>query len=126
MDKAPITTHILDLHKGQPGQSVVVELYSPLSLMSDRKEADSGLSYGSPIATAITDADGRVLNWSKPFELQEGNWRLTFLVEPWFKAQSRDSFFTNISLSFIVKSKQEHYHVPLLLNEFGYSTYRGS
>lgn len=112
MEKSPITTHILDLHKGRPGQGVEVELYAPNNSLA--------------IATAKTDDDGRILLWPNEFDLSAGEWRLVFKVKPWFEQQQRKSFFADIELKFNVEALNEHYHVPLLLNEFGYSTYRGS
>lgn len=112
MDKAPITTHILDLQLGKPAAGVKVELYAP-----DQSEA---------VATSTTDEDGRIILWPENFELSPGKWTLRFQVEEWFESQKRETFFADVSLSFKVKETSEHYHVPLLLNAFGYSTYRGS
>lgn len=113
MDKSPITTHILDLHKGQPGSGVYVELYAP----------SSGTQ---PITSEQTDLDGRILNWPEDISLEEGTWKLSFKTKAWFEIQNRKSFFSDITLAFHVDASESHYHVPLLLNEFGYSTYRGS
>ena len=112
MKKSPITTHILDLHFGKPAADVSVSLFAP-----DMQEA---------IAKATTDLDGRILDWPAMFELQPGVWSLEFYIQPWFEQQKRDAFFADIRLNFKVEDLNAHYHVPLLLNEFGYSTYRGS
>jgi len=112
MNEAQITTHILDLHTGKPAAGVDVELYSPAS--------------NDPIALATTDIDGRIAVWRNKYELSQGIWRLRFNVSDWLEAQKRRYFFANIELAFKVDSVDENYHVPLLLNEFGYSSYRGS
>ncbi len=110
--KAPITTHILDLHTGTPAKGVLVSLYSPLD--------------DKPLCSASTNDDGRVLHWPEEFTLHSGIWTLVFHTQDWFKAQQRSCFFADIRLPFVVDHTDEHYHVPLLLNQFGFSSYRGS
>ena len=110
MKKAAITTHILNLDTGKPAVNVPVTLY--------RLDA--------PIASATTDIDGRILQWENEFELQAGTYLLHFAVGNWYAQQGRSSFYPEIQISFQVVNEQEHYHVPLLLNACGYSTYRGS
>jgi 5-hydroxyisourate hydrolase len=55
-----------------------------------------------------------------------GRYRLEFDVEPWFQARGENSFYEDVQISFRIADATEHYHVPLLLSPFGYSTYRGS
>ncbi|WP_078086052.1 hydroxyisourate hydrolase [Microbulbifer mangrovi] len=110
MHKAPITTHILDLHRGQPAAGVSVELYCAADL----------------IATANTDSDGRIVNWDKSFELAPAHWALVFQLHPWFQQQGGESFFPRATLEFSISDCARHYHIPLLLNQYGYTTYRGS
>ncbi len=110
MTRVAITTHILDLDKGCPATGVQVELLGP----------------DDQIAEAQTDSDGRITQWSQPVELQEGTWTLVFDTGEWFAGQNRNSFFPSVSLAFTVSDVGQHYHVPLLLNGYGYSTYRGS
>jgi 5-hydroxyisourate hydrolase len=108
----PITTHILNTSAGQPAAGVKV------SLTCD----------GIPgiVATGETNSDGRVENWSQGFDLKLGNYTLSFAVDDYFASRNESSFYSTIQISFKVASTAEHYHVPLLLNPFGYSTYRGS
>lgn len=110
MKKAAITTHILNLDTGKPAANVPVTLYRS----------------GAPIASAITDTDGRIMQWENEFELQAGNYVLHFAIGDWYAQQGRSSFYPEITISFQVVNQQEYYHVPLLLNAYGYSTYRGS
>lgn len=112
MSKATITTHILNLDSGSPAAAVKVFLFR-----SDN---------GQAIACAETDKDGRILQWDKSFELQSGIYRLQFATGDWFTRQGRSSFYPEVQLSFSVANPAEHYHIPLLLNAYGYSTYRGS
>lgn len=112
MKKAPITTHILQLDTGKPAAGVTVSLYSATS--------------HTALASATTDADGRIMQWDNHFALAVGDYRLQFAVGTWYAQQKLASFYPEINISFQVSDAQEHYHVPLLLNAFGYSTYRGS
>jgi len=112
MKKAAITTHILNLEAGKPAANVRVTLH--------RLDTDA------PIATAVTDADGRILQWENEFELSAGDHLLYFAVGDWYAQQQLSSFYPEIQISFTVSNLHEHYHVPLLLNAYGYSTYRGS
>jgi 5-hydroxyisourate hydrolase len=74
---------------------------------------------------ATTDADGRARDFSKT-PLDPGEYRLRFEVHPYFRQTQRDAFYRSITIDFVVRASGEHYHVPLLLSPFGYSTYRGS
>jgi 5-hydroxyisourate hydrolase len=112
MKKAAITTHILNLDAGKPAANVRVTLH--------RLDTDA------PIASAMTDADGRIMQWENNFELQAGAYLLYFAIGDWYAQQGKSSFYPEIQISFQVVNVQEHYHVPLLLNAYGYSTYRGS
>lgn len=108
-----ISTHILDTSRGRPAQGVAVTL-----------ELAAGAGW-KELARGATDADGRV----KPLLAdipQEGTFRISFEVAPYFQKLGGEAFFPRVQIEFLVKSKGEHYHVPLLLNPFGYSTYRGS
>lgn len=108
--KPPVTTHILDLVNGRPAAGVAVRFYDTSGLIAD----------------GVTNEDGRVTQWSSPFTLVVGKYRLEFDVEPWFQARGERSFYEDVHISFRVSDPTEHYHVPLLLSPFGYSTYRGS
>ena len=106
-----LSTHVLDTTLGKPAQGVRVTL-----------ERD-GVTLGS----AVTDADGRVRDLiAKDPPLREGSYRLTFAAGEYFRQAARDSFWTDIVVQFTVVPGNVHYHVPLLLSPFGYTTYRGS
>jgi 5-hydroxyisourate hydrolase len=108
--RAAITTHILDLVRGQPAANVAVRLFDTQGL----------------VASATTDSDGRVFQWDTALSIQADKYRLEFDVEPYFDQHQADCFYEDVHISFRVKVITEHYHVPLLLSPFGYSTYRGS
>jgi 5-hydroxyisourate hydrolase len=110
-----ITTHILDISSGVPAQGVSVFL--------ERQTVD-GWEF---IGTGVTDNDGRLRDLLSTNEiLQAGNYRLTFDTGNYFLNQQTEGFYPQVTVTFTVVSTQEHYHVPLLLSPFGYSTYRGS
>ena len=109
--KASISTHVLNLGTGRPAAGVTVVLYGP----------DGGV-----LSKATTNPDGRVGEWGTDFELVPGEYQLVFEVGDWFKARGEDSFYSRIPIAFRIERPDEHYHVPLLMNAFGYSTYRGS
>lgn len=107
---APITTHILDTSVGRAAAGVSVVL----------------LKGSEVIASGSTNDDGRVADWDKTFRLQSTDYTLRFDVAPYFARNNKASIYSDIQIKFKVDSIDEHYHVPLLLNPFGYSTYRGS
>jgi 5-hydroxyisourate hydrolase len=111
-----ITTHILDVSIGKPAAGVAVRL--------DR-QMEGGT--WEPIGSAKTDDDGRARDlMPEGMAIIEGVHRLTFDVGQYFSAKQVVGFYTEVVLAFVVNDASEHYHVPLLLSPFGYSTYRGS
>jgi 5-hydroxyisourate hydrolase len=110
IDRAPITTHILDTTTGRPAAGVCLTLFGPQG----------------KVTTAVTDVDGRVTSWLDAFELQSGKYRIEFEVDAYFFEKQLATFYEDVHISFRVQDTSEHYHVPLLLSPFGYSTYRGS
>jgi 5-hydroxyisourate hydrolase len=102
-----LSTHVLDAALGRPAAGVAVRL-----------ERD-----GSVVASAVTDADGRVRALG---ELVAGVHRLTFDTGAYFAASGRDAFYPEVTVAFTVVDPDEHHHVPLLLSPYAYSTYRGS
>lgn len=78
------------------------------------------------VNTGETDADGRVANFLTRETFSIGQYKLKFCVEEYFKSLNVDSLYPFVEITFDVKSLDKHYHIPLLLNPFGYTTYRGS
>jgi len=108
-----ITTHVLDTSIGRPAAGVAVTL--------ERRDGAAWTSVGA----ASTDADGRVPAFGGGAP-RPGHYRLTFAVAAYFKARGVTSFYPEVAVVFDVQAESQHYHVPLLLSPFGYSTYRGS
>jgi 5-hydroxyisourate hydrolase len=104
-----ITTHVIDTATGGPAARIPVELDV---FVSGHGWRDAG--------RGVTNSDGRVLDFGE--EAAPGIYRLMFDVA----VHIPDAFFPTISITFEVRDEQGHYHVPLLLSPFGYTTYRGS
>jgi 5-hydroxyisourate hydrolase len=102
-----LSTHVLDTALGKPAAGIRVTL----------ERAD-----GETVRTGVTDSDGRARDFPP---LPTGEYRLRFAVAEYFATIRRDTFYSDIVIAFRV-ANDEHYHVPLLLSPFGYSTYRGS
>lgn len=111
---SPITTHVLDTAVGKPAAGIAVVL--------ERQEKGAW----QPVGNGTTDADGRIRTLMKEGALTAGFYRLTFDAESYFKARKIEAFYKQIPIQFQIEGTSQHYHVPLLLNPFGYSTYRGS
>ena len=111
-----ITTHVLDTSRGCPADGVPVILETQL--------AEGGWT---PIGKGVTDADGRLKDLvPQGYVIGEGVYRLTFDTGTYFAAQGVQSFYLSVVVVFTVRDAEQHYHVPLLLSPYGYSTYRGS
>ena len=110
-----ITTHVLDTSLGRPAANVPVILEAQIA-----GGAWKELSRGS------TDSDGRLKDFAAGKTLEAGRFRLTFDTRAYFAEQKMDGFYPQVTIVFEVKNPREHYHVPLLLSPYGYSTYRGS
>ncbi|TDD79074.1 hydroxyisourate hydrolase [Actinomadura darangshiensis] len=102
-----LSTHVLDAAKGLPAAGVAVRL--------DRRGEDGAWT---TLAEASTDADGRIKEWG--VLPQEGVHRLTFGTE------GLSEFYPEVAVAFTIGDPGRHYHVPLLISPFAYSTYRGS
>lgn len=114
-----LTTHVLDTARGVPAEGIKIALYR-VSGNSHRK-----------IAEAVTNADGRtdapILPQGK---MKAGYYEVIFFTGPYLEqaglATSEPKFLDQIPIRFGIDDEEAHYHVPLLLSPFGYSTYRGS
>ncbi|GAA1784224.1 hydroxyisourate hydrolase [Pseudarthrobacter sulfonivorans] len=113
MTTSHVTTHVLDTGSGKPAADVPVTL----SVLDGKGWAQ--------IAEGLTDEDGRVKQLG-PDRLATGTYRLAFDTGKYFAASGTETFFPEVTLTFGVVESEAHYHVPLLLSPFAYSTYRGS
>jgi 5-hydroxyisourate hydrolase len=114
--KSPITTHVLDVSRGRPAGGLTVIL-----------EASGGNGAWREVGRGATNNDGRVMDLlPQGAAFAAGVYRLTFDTAAYFKAVGVAGFYPQVTISFEIKNPGEHYHVPLLLSPFGYSTYRGN
>ncbi len=109
-----ITSHVLDTSAGRPAAGLTVRLERP-----------HGGAGSQALASATTDADGRIRDWI-PAGVTPGRYRLVFETGAWFRAAGRETLYPEVVIEFEVQDGVPHYHLPLLLSPFGYSTYRGS
>ena len=105
-----LSTHVLDTSLGSPAAGITVVLETVA---------------GQAIGDGITDGDGRVGSIG-PERLESGDYRLRFASGPYFAGRGVDAFYPEVVVVFTIADADQHYHVPVLLNPFGYSTYRGS
>jgi 5-hydroxyisourate hydrolase len=111
-----ITTHILDQTSGMPAAGVAVVL--------ERETHSAGWQR---LGESLTDIDGRISDLLPAGEaFLPGHYRMVFETAQYFLLKNIDTFYPQITIAFTVKDTAEHFHVPLLLSPFGYSTYRGS
>jgi 5-hydroxyisourate hydrolase len=109
-----ITTHVLDTSRGCPAAGMHVVLYQECK--GDWKAIGEGR----------TDANGRCNSLMGDGPAETGTYRLIFHTAAYYKGQTVETFYPEVPVIFEVRDPNAHYHVPLLISPFGYSTYRGS
>jgi 5-hydroxyisourate hydrolase len=113
-----ISTHVLDTSRGQPASGVRVVL--------EQLDRDGASMLGREISRGETDADGRIRELSPAGMLEAGRYRLIFDTGSYFAALRVEAFYPQVVVVFVVRDATQHYHVPVLLSPYGYSTYRGT
>lgn len=109
-----LTTHVLDTSKGKPAWGIAVILYEQVAGESIE------------VSRGITNREGRLNNLLlEDEELVPGVYKMTFDIKHYFDSFEIETFYPVIEIVFQIKTT-EHYHIPLLLSPYGYSTYRGS
>jgi 5-hydroxyisourate hydrolase len=111
--RSRVTTHVLDAVSGRPARGVAARLEAL------RGETWEGLAEG------LTDDDGRIADFG-PADLDPGSYRVWFGVGDYFAAAEQSCFYPEVTIAFQIADPAQHYHVPLLLSPYAYSTYRGS
>ena len=113
-----LTTHVLDIYSGKPGKGIKVELYF---ISGENK---------TKLKSITLNDDGRS---DKPLveedQFKEGKYELVFFVGDYFKNITKNNdlkFLDDVVIRFGISNNKEHYHVPLLVSPWSYSTYRGS
>ncbi|KIY03165.1 uncharacterized protein Z520_01632 [Fonsecaea multimorphosa CBS 102226] len=128
---SPITCHVLNTLSGTPASG----LKATLTLLSTNNSTS-----GQPAVSfaAVTNEDGRVKEWETSAgrsvsDVLEGYshgeriaWSIKFEVGPWYEEKGVESFWPEVEVKFYVKNGERHYHVPVLVGPWTYTTYRGS
>lgn len=113
---AGITTHVLDTALGRPAAGVPIML-----------EARAPNGAWDLVGRGETDADGRLRELTKDHAMRGGDYRITFDTKTYFAKGGVTAFFyPQVAIEFVVADPAQHFHVPLLISPFGFSTYRGS
>ena len=111
----PLSVHVLNLDNGLPSANVKVVLETQQN--NQWVEINSG----------TTNEQGRIAElYPKDTALQKGIYKVTFKTGDWFRQKNQRSFFPEVPVVFVIDGSLEHYHIPLLISPYGYSTYRGN
>ncbi|WP_017257229.1 hydroxyisourate hydrolase [Pedobacter arcticus] len=111
-----LSSHILDISKGAPASGVTIKL--------EKQNPDTKKWFF--IDEKTTDVNGRIGDFLNSANDNLGIYKLTYLVSDYFKKSNTETFYPFIEVVFEIKDKKQHYHVPITLSAFGYSTYRGN
>ncbi len=112
--RSAVTTHVLDVARGVPAQGIDVRLEGPI-----------GAGDSPVLGKGTTDAGGRITSLG-PERLEPGTYRLRFDTGAYFAATGHEAFYPEVVVTAHLRDTEQHYHLPLLLSPFSYSTYRGS
>lgn len=111
----PLSVHVLNLENGLPSPGVKVTL-----------EKQEGSNW-TALNDSVTNEQGRITAlYPEGRSLEDGVYRVTFKTGDWFKEHKQATFFPEVPVIFTVDGKVPHYHIPLLLSPYGFSTYRGN
>jgi len=134
VENSPITCHVLDSSLGKPAKGVEIGLLKYRSISSPDTPGAPEVFAFDPIAHGITNDDGRCTDLLVPTResvqdlcnLTKGIYKITFQTKKYFEATNRECFYPWAEITFEVKDPSQHYHIPLLLSPFSFTTYRGS
>ena len=110
-----LSSHILDITKGTPAAGVTIKL---------ERYDEKGKTWNF-VAEKVTDKNGRITDFLPSAKPHRGIFKLTYLTQPYFQKSRIESFYPFIEVVFRIKD-EKHYHVPITLSAYGYSTYRGN
>ena len=116
-----ISTHVLNTALGKPAQALKVTLRK-VTVSQPKSDEQPTITV---LATKTTDTDGRIKQFIDG-TLDPGHYQLVFAIDDYFTALGEPCFYPTVCIDFILQGGDEHYHVPLLLSPYSYTTYRGS
>jgi 5-hydroxyisourate hydrolase len=132
MSKSPITCHVLDSSTGKPAEGIDIRLQEFKAAQNDHSP-----DVFRPLARGVTNADGRCLDLLPPKGSEEAKnehthlrtgqtYKIVFKTKEYFDRTDRESFYPWVEISFVIKNPEEHYHIPLLISPYSFTTYRGT
>lgn len=110
-----LSSHILDVSKGMPARGVTIQL----------EKYNDQTKMWTVVDKKVTDKNGRVGDFLSNENSNLGIYKLTYMISPYFKSMNTESFYPWVEVVFEITNK-DHYHVPITLSAYGYSTYRGN
>ncbi|KAF7347693.1 5-hydroxyisourate hydrolase [Mycena venus] len=130
--KSPITCHVLDSSTGKPAEGVEIRLQD----FTPAEKSPAGVDTFNPMATGVTNADGRCLDLLPARDSSEakdldaavvpGTYKIVFKTKEYFEKTGRKCFYPWVEITFEIENPAEHYHIPLLISPYSFTTYRGS
>jgi len=132
MSKSPITCHVLDASTGKPAEGVFIRL----QILEVSSKSDSPDIF-HPLAKGWTNADGRCIDLLPPKGSEEAQrentdlvagqtYKIVFKTKEYFEKTGRKSFYPWVEITFMIENPQDHYHIPLLISPYSFTTYRGN
>jgi 5-hydroxyisourate hydrolase len=118
--QGPITTHVLDTASGKPASNVLIRLQRCI-----QENLDSESEWVT-LNEVRTNTDGRAPAITAGMQIEPCVYRCIFFTQEYFSAMGTTSFYPRVEVMFRINDENAHYHIPLLLSPYGYSTYRGS
>ncbi|XP_045593190.1 5-hydroxyisourate hydrolase isoform X2 [Procambarus clarkii] len=114
MSDNPLTSHVLDTATGRPAANMTISLHR----LQD--------SVWQEVITKITNDNGRAGEFLRQEAFVKGTYKMCFDTGNYFKQLGTKGFYPYVEIVFVIEKPEEHYHIPLLISPYGYSTYRGS
>jgi 5-hydroxyisourate hydrolase len=122
---SPITTHCLDTSTGKPAANLHILLERCVNDVDVNTATDVEYEWVT-MGDAWTNSDGRAPEISAGLTIEPSIYRCVFFTQEYFSATGTSTFYPRVEVMFRITDTNSHYHIPLLLSPFGYSTYRGS
>ncbi|XP_033897349.1 5-hydroxyisourate hydrolase-like isoform X1 [Acipenser ruthenus] len=116
--RSPLTTHVLNTARGAPAANLALSLY--------RLEGPPNLQEWRPLTCGVTNSDGRCPDLVSPETFTAGMYKMRFETGDYWNKLGETSFYPYVEIAFNIIDPSQKYHIPLLLSQFSYSTYRGS
>ncbi|KAK1162095.1 5-hydroxyisourate hydrolase-like isoform X1 [Acipenser oxyrinchus oxyrinchus] len=116
--RSPLTTHVLNTAQGAPAANLALSLY--------RLEGLPNLQEWRPLTCGVTNSDGRCPDLVSPETFTTGMYKMRFETGDYWNKLGETSFYPYVEIAFNIIDPSQKYHIPLLLSQFSYSTYRGS